>query len=329
MTIEEQFNDWLLTIGPYANNSSPANDSFVFSFILTYFNALKKFSLESIRAFTTYDFINLENQQYSNWDVLTEFDIKLLNIYIRYIRVNWLKTRKDSATSLMKSPCGRRSTTGKFFINNVGAAEWTIDTTMVQDFQNNNELTALSKLQQEARTTSRPRRARICSVYDMRDSDTVKETVLEKCMLQQWGDVDVMENCPGGRGRGLIASKSFQKNEIIVDYHATAINKCQAKEIEDDHDDDRNNYLFSGPNGLFWDGSAETCICHPQSRLLGRLANFAAKNSIECNAKPQFVELGSKKHLFHAIILVASRDIAVLEEIRFDYGDKACLELFK
>lgn len=327
MSLEEQLHSTGLLSQPYP--SSPENDWFIFSFIVTYFNVVKEFSLESIRSFTTYDYINLDTQMYRKW-VLTEFDTQLLNLYVRCIRVNWMKTMKEDATVLVQSPCGRyASLTGKFFLNTMGALDWAIDKAMVEDMQNNNGLTSWTKLQQHTGRIARPRRSRMCSVNNMRDSNTLKDAVHLKCELQQWIDVDVMENCPGGRGRGLIASKTFQKNEIIVDYHARPISKCEAKDIEDDDDDKRYNYLFCGPNGLFWDGSGEYCICHPQTRLLGRLANFAQKGSVECNAKPQFVEFNYNKKVSHVIILVATRDIQVLEEIRFDYGDKTCLELFK
>ena len=153
--------------------------------------------------------------------------------------------------------------------------------------------------------------------------------VYEKCLLQNWTGLDVDEKCPGGRGRGIISSHGFSKNAIIVDYHAWQISKDEAAIIEQDPEDYRYNYLFCGPSGLFWDGSPESCVCHPQSRLLGRLANFAQKNTIECNAMAQLFQFKSCTQVFNAIILVATRDIAVQEEVRFDYGDKNCLELFK
>ncbi len=146
-------------------------------------------------------------------------------------------------------------------------------------------------------------------------------------MLQQWIDVDVKEKCPEGRGRGIVASKEFLKYDIILDYHARVISKDEMTEIAED---DRSIYLFCGTNGLFWGCSHESCTCHPQSRLLGRLANFAAKGIPECNVKPQLFQFqpSAKSPIFHTIILVATRDIAPLEELRFDYGDNACLELF-
>jgi hypothetical protein len=113
----------------------------------------------------------------------------------------------------------------------------------------------------------------------LRCSNAIKEQVYETCLLQQWVGLDVDEQCPGGRGRGVIASRNFAKNEILIDYHARLITKEEKDEIAAT---ERSSYLFCGPNGLFWDGSAEACVCHPQSRLLGRLVNFAATGTGYC-----------------------------------------------
>jgi hypothetical protein len=153
--------------------------------------------------------------------------------------------------------------------------------------------------------------------------------VYEKCMAQEWHGVEVKEKCDD-RGRGVIAMRPFLKGEIIVDYHAREISRIEMETIMDASDDDdrRSDYIFCGPNSLFWDGSAESCHCHPQNRLIGRLINFAPKSSPECNAKPQFFQFMAYNKLFNTILLVAARDIDMLEEIRFDYGDNTCLEMF-
>lgn len=315
MCFEKMFNAAGLLCLPYP--SSPLNDDFIFSFLVSYLHTVKGLPLESIRAFTTYDYINLNNQSYSDW-VLTDFETQLLSIYFRYIRVNWVNTAEDS-TVLVSSPCGLYLS-GKFFLNSVGGSEWTVKISMVKDLQNQNYLDLTTE---KPTTTTRRRRTEVLSVNQMRNCGITKAVVHEKCLLQQWSGIDVDEKCPGGRGRGILAAKRFRKNEIIVDYHARQISKDEAAEIENDPEDYRYNYLFSGPNSLFWDGSPESCVCHPQSRLLGRLANFAKKNTHECNASPQLFQFKeSRNHVFHTIILIATREIAVQEEIRFDYGDK-------
>ena len=307
--------------------STPAKDQFMFTFIVTYLSVMKKFSDESMSNFTAYDFINLDNQRYWN---LNSFETEILNIYFRLIRCNWLKnTNNEDLTVYVKSPCRQYvSVTGKFFVNQNGGTHWEVDLTIADDLMNQNML-PLTKMMTSK--TTRPRRTSTSmstSVMQMVNSLSIKESVHERCMLQQWNDVDVKEMCPGGRGRGLIASRRFLKNDILVDYHARVITQNEKEDIMT-ADDSRMNYLFCAP-GLVWDGSAEWCSCHPQSRLLGRLVNFAKKSTVECNARPQLFEFKhSKSSVFNAIILVATRDIEPLEELRFDYGDNACLELFK
>ena len=53
----------------------------------------------------------------------------------------------------------------------------------------------------------------------LRNSPHVRQQVFERCSLQSWRGVDVKLQC-GPRGRGLVASRSFIKGEIVADYHA-------------------------------------------------------------------------------------------------------------
>ena len=323
--LEEEF--YSSGVLPYT--SSPEKDMFMFKFIVTYLVMIKQFSLKSLEDFTTYDFINLQNQPYQNWQ-LGKFEMQLLGVFYRIVRANWIVNAVDAVTVMVKSPCGNFiALTSKFFVNNLGRPELEVDNEIHKDIMNNN-------LQLNFSAGTRQRRTRLSStssssgisVNRLRSSNATKEHVYEKCLLQQWTGLDVDENCPGGRGRGLIAPRNFSKNEILIDYHARQITKEEQEEIAAS---ERSNYLFCGPNGLFWDGSAEVCVCHPQSRILGRLVNFAASGTLECNVKPQLFQFKPPKPaaVFHAVILVAARDIAVAEELRFDYGDKNCLELFR
>ena len=299
---------------PY--NPTPESDKLILDFLITYL-VVRGFSLDSLRNFTMYDFIN------EKW-CLTQSETRLMRFYFHYIR----KDDKAQHTILVHSPCGQYVYLSDiFFVSPTGAVS--VNEDMQSDFKNENFPKALSSYEQPRSGRPRPcrRRARIMSVTDIRNSSK-KTEVYEKCFLQQWTGIDVLENCPGGRGRGIIAAKKFVKNEIVVDYHAQRISREEATAIEADPTDARFNYLFCGPNGLFWDGSPEFCTCHPQSRLLGRLANFARKGSDECNMKPHLFEFQAET-VFYTIILVATREIEIEEELRFDYGDKACLALFK
>lgn len=312
--IQPWFEPWLSDY-----SCTPESDKLIFEFLVTYLVVLRGFSIDSVRNFTTYDFINLRNNHY--W-ILTEFETRLLRLYFHCIRKN---DQEQKNTVLVPCPCGKYVyLSGIFFVPPTGY-DVSVNEEMANDLINDNFPKALST---QGSGRSHRRRSRTLSITGIRNSSTKRNEVYEKCLLQQWTGIDVDENCPGGRGRGIIAAKNFTKNEIVVDYHARPISSDEATAIEDDPEDARFSYLFCGPNGLFWDGSAEFCECHPQSRLLGRLANFAQKGSKECNMIPQLFQFKTDK-LFQTIILVATREILIEEELRFDYGDNACLELFK
>lgn len=317
MSIENLFKSAGLLTLPYPASST--NDSFIFSFLVAHLNVVKGFPLGTIRTFTTYDFININNHSYNNW-ILNAFELQLLDIYFRFIRVEWVSACTEDLNVLVSSPCGQYSyLTGKFFVDINGGLDWNVDMSIA----NKLPLTTLELPTVKGR---QQRRTSILSVRQARNCRTKQAEVYEKCFLQQWTGIDVNEKC-ANRGRGLIAAKNFTKNEIIVDYHAQQVSKNEAEKIRVD---DRSNYLFCGNNNLFWDGSPESCACHPQSRLLGRLANFAVKNTTECNATPQLFQFKEARNkIFHTLILVATGEIKVGEEIRYDYGDKKCIELFE
>lgn len=165
----------------------------------------------------------------------------------------------------------------------------------------------------------------------------VRLQVFERCHLQSWSHLAVREDCgsdKNGRkiGRGVIAMVPFKQNEILLDYHGRLVSASEHDTIYkiDNDADRRSDYLFVGLQGLIVDGSSDTCECHPHTRLLGRLVNHATRNTPACNVVPRFfrhVAANSKKiHLF--IIFVAARDIEPLEELRYDYNDQNCSEMF-
>ena len=310
----------LVNMRYYPYIRSPGIDNFIVRFLFAYLKVINGCSIESLQAFTVYDYINFPEKSYDNWIVFEDFIAVLMKIYVHHIRADWVRVNEESENRFVMSPCGRyRYLSGIFFVVHTGfkyphrIGNPTIDKPFF--------------IVPDLRRQERQRRPRIVSARHLRSEQTTKDFILKKCMLQQWSGIDVMENCPDGRGRGLIASKRFHQHEVLLDYHAKLISRGEANEIED------TSYLFCAPKyDLFWDGSAEFCECHPQSRLLGRLANFAAKNTPECNATPQLFSINSrsrKQKPFYAIVLVASRQIEPLEEIRFDYGDRACLALFR
>ncbi len=124
-----------------------------------------------------------------------------------------------------------------------------------------------------------------------------------------------------------MATRKFASGEIIVDYHGKKITKVEAQAIRNTNDsnDRRSDYMFEFPNHqLFYDGSTEMCECHPHTRTMGRLINYAAKGEKSCNVTARYF---NQKNV-QTIIFVASRDIPVFEELMYDYSDSTCAEIF-
>ncbi len=167
----------------------------------------------------------------------------------------------------------------------------------------------------------RPRSCGVLTDKKLRSSVLAREELLERCATQEWPGVDVREFCEN-QGRGVIATQPFQKGEVIIDYHGKKIKKEVGQEIMNstDENDRRSDYVFFGPYGYCADASAEHCVCHPQTRTLGRLFNFAAKGTTQCNVYPRYFVAEKQEK----IIFVAARDISLLKELRFDCGDKNC-----
>ena len=80
------------------------------------------------------------------------------------------------------------------------------------------------------------------------------------------------------------------------------------------------------------DSSEDFCSCYPEMRTMGRLLNWGLAGSNEANAKVVPYNLSHLGPCFaeppKGIMFVASKDIAPLDEICYDYGDDICRELF-
>lgn len=152
---------------------------------------------------------------------------------------------------------------------------------------------------------------------------------------QNWPGVQIVDETEN-RGRGVVAVDYFKKGDIIMDYHGNEVKKSVANEMEatDDDQDRRSDYLFDLPElKITIDSSAEFCSCHPRLRTMGRLINWARSGTAEANAKATVYELKKLNkmvgHIPRGLLFVASKDISPGDEIRCDYGNKRCEDLFQ
>ncbi|GCB78902.1 N-lysine methyltransferase KMT5A-A isoform X1 [Scyliorhinus torazame] len=116
-----------------------------------------------------------------------------------------------------------------------------------------------------------------------------------------------------GKGRGVMATKPFQRGEFVVEYSGDLIEFTDAKSRETKYAQDPSAgcYMY-----YFQHLSKTYCVdATKETTRLGRLINHS-KNG---NCQTKLHNVGGKPHL----ILVASRDIAKGEELLYDYGDRS------
>ncbi|XP_078277538.1 N-lysine methyltransferase KMT5A-A [Rhinoraja longicauda] len=116
-----------------------------------------------------------------------------------------------------------------------------------------------------------------------------------------------------GKGRGVMATKPFQRGEFVVEYHGDLIEFADAKKREAEYARDPSTgcYMY-----YFQYLSKTYCVdATKETTRLGRLINHS-KNG---NCQSRLHNVDGKPHL----VLVASRDIADGEELLYDYGDRS------
>ncbi|XP_059850533.1 N-lysine methyltransferase KMT5A-like isoform X1 [Hypanus sabinus] len=116
-----------------------------------------------------------------------------------------------------------------------------------------------------------------------------------------------------GKGRGVVATKPFQRGEFVVEYHGDLIEFADAKSRETEYAQDPSTgcYMY-----YFQYLSKTYCVdATKETTRLGRLINHS-KNG---NCQTKLHDMDGKPHL----ILVASRDIKDGEELLYDYGDRS------
>ena len=145
------------------------------------------------------------------------------------------------------------------------------------------------------------------------DIEKERKLMLEKAIINHQEDgliVKVLED----KGRGVFATKTFNKEEFIVEYAGELISYQEAKKREKKYSEDSaiGCYMY-----FFEFKSKKYCIdATAESGRLGRLLNHS-KTSNNCHTK--LYEINSKP----VLAILASRDIEVDEELTYDYGDRS------
>ncbi|NWH72388.1 KMT5A methyltransferase, partial [Piaya cayana] len=116
-----------------------------------------------------------------------------------------------------------------------------------------------------------------------------------------------------GKGRGVIATKHFNRGEFVVEYHGDLIEITDARKREALYAQDPSTgcYMY-----YFQYLSKTYCVdATKETNRLGRLINHS-----KCgNCQTKLHDIDGVPHL----ILIASRDIKAGEELLYDYGDRS------
>lgn len=121
------------------------------------------------------------------------------------------------------------------------------------------------------------------------------------------------------KGRGVLAEKTFEKGEFVVEYAGDLIDLSSAKDREQQYSC---NTMIGCYMYYFEYQSKRFCVdATAETGRLGRLVNHSRRKP---NCKTKVIGINGIPRL----ILVASRNIGIGEEILYDYGDrsKASLE---
>ena len=135
---------------------------------------------------------------------------------------------------------------------------------------------------------------------------------VEEAILSNQTDGLLVKMFPG-KGRGVVAEKTFKKGEFVVEYSGDLIDLDTAKQRDKDYKENKDvgcymyYFSFMGKNYCV-DATEET-------GKLGRLLNHS-KTSPNCCTR--IVAINKQPYL----IIVAARDISVGEELVYDYGDR-------
>ncbi|KHJ44300.1 SET domain protein [Trichuris suis] len=117
-----------------------------------------------------------------------------------------------------------------------------------------------------------------------------------------------------GKGRGVVAAKDFTKGEFVVEYRGELISRFEALKREKSYQNDSSigcyMYYFTFRNKHYCVDATE------ETEYKARLINHSAK---EPNCVPKIVEVNNRP----CIVLIASRDVYVGEELLYNYGDRS------
>ena len=114
------------------------------------------------------------------------------------------------------------------------------------------------------------------------------------------------------KGRGIVTTRSFKKDEFVIEYIGELIDIPEAKKREAKYAMDTSKGCYSY---YFWFQDTSYCIdATEESPYLGRLIN----HSLNGNLVPKVVEVKGRPRL----VFFAKDQIKANKEVTYDYGDR-------
>ncbi|GFO48018.1 histone-lysine N-methyltransferase [Plakobranchus ocellatus] len=161
----------------------------------------------------------------------------------------------------------------------------------------------------------------ITDFFPVRRSGRQTKADIEKEKLHQL-EQQILAGCEDGlevkefesKGRGVVATKNFQRGDFVVEYAGDLIDLPAARAREEKYAENPEIgcYMY-----YFKCGSQQFCVdATSESGKLGRLLNHSSKDGNCCTRS---LEIKGTARL----ILVAKRDIHSGEELTYDYGDRS------
>ncbi|CAM4652612.1 unnamed protein product [Leuciscus chuanchicus] len=123
-----------------------------------------------------------------------------------------------------------------------------------------------------------------------------------------------------GKGKGVIATMNFKKNQVVCDYHGEVVSKQEGQHrLETLTGEPSYIFFFTGKGGspLCIDAQKFPCDCHPDKETSERRINHSRRRN---NVRPQRVSLNCSNGPKESVLFFALRDIAINEELLWDYG---------
>ncbi|KAK1166325.1 hypothetical protein AOXY_G12936 [Acipenser oxyrinchus oxyrinchus] len=145
------------------------------------------------------------------------------------------------------------------------------------------------------------------------------DNILKLIKTQVWKGQHIQQN--SDKGKLVTTTRKFAKGELACDYHGIPRSHKEGLQLLQDSAKDEMGYLFFYTNTTgqkcCMDARTVPCPCHPELDTFGQRINHSKKKP---NLKPVLKNWKIDNTVQDVIIFIATRDLAVGEELLFAYG---------